>query len=140
MWSLASDDSKVEGKGTAVGAAVGEHGTQILITKFEAASFPQATGGGRILIDYVAQKGFTLESDFRHSDEALKFLGEYQSDSDTYVFYLFGRGPSHSATGALLSSVRVDVRVMGEQSWVADTYSSIDGESIHVQSYRFTRR
>jgi len=79
MWSLATDFSKLEGRGAATGTAVGDSATQINITEFASASFPEATGGGRLLISHL-------------------------------------------------------------ETWVAETYSSVDGQSIQVQSYRFTRR
>lgn len=52
MWSLASDGSKLEGKGVAQGSAEGENATRIMITEFQSAAFPAATGGGQILFSY----------------------------------------------------------------------------------------
>ena len=140
MWSLAADGTKVEGRGVAMGGAEGGHGTLIVITEFAAAAFPEATGGGRIRIANTPDRGLTLESDFRHSDDALKFFGQYEADAGKYVFYLVGTIGGQTATGIPFSSVRVEIHSMDERSWIADTYSTIDGESTQVQSYRFTRR
>ena len=61
-----------------------------MITEFESAAFPAASGGGQVLLSYEAGKGFLLVSHFRHSDEVLRFSGQYQADTGKYVFYMFG--------------------------------------------------
>lgn len=140
MWSLAKDGSKLEGSGIAKGTAEGEIGTRIMITEFDAPAFPAATGGGQILISYEPDKGFYLVSTFRYSGEVLRFAGQYQSDTGKYVFYQFVGSGGQTATGMTRSSVRVEVRSLNTASWSADTFSSVDGRSIQVQSYKFTRR
>ena len=140
MWSLASDGSKLEGNGVAIGTAEGENATRIMITEFQAAAFPGATGGGQVLFSYEPEKGFFLVSNFRYSDEVLRFSGRYQADTGTYVFYLFGGAGGQIVTGIARLSVRVEVRSLDTASWVADTFSSVDGRTTQVQSYRFTRR
>jgi hypothetical protein len=139
MWSLAEDGSKLEGNGSATGSAEGTDGTRIMITEFQAAAFPAASGGGQILISYEAGKGFLLVSNFRHSDEVLRFSGQYQADTGKYVFYMFGGAGSTFATGAPRASARVEIRSLDTSSWIAETYSSVDGRMTRVQSYRFTR-
>jgi len=140
MWSLASDGSKLEGKGVAQGSAEGESATRIMITEFRSAAFPTATGGGQVLFSYEQGKGFLLVSNFRYSDEVLRFTGQYQADTGKYVFYLFGGPGGQFATGVARSSVRVEVRSLDTASWIADIFSSVDGRTTQVQSYRFTRQ
>lgn len=140
MWSLAPDGTRLEGRGLANGVAEGAGAARIEITDFAAAAFPTATGGGRVLIAHEPGKGFTLESAFRHSGETLKFSGQYQAETGRYVFYQWGGAGGETATGVPRSSVRVEIRSLDVATWVADTYSSIDGQSVQVQSYRFTRR
>jgi hypothetical protein len=140
MWSLATDGSKLEGRGVATGTPMGESATQIIITEFAAAAFPEATGGGRMLISHVPERGFTLESEFKYSGELVKFSGQYDEVTGRYIFYLFVGSGGETATGMPRSSVRVEIRSLDIETWVAETYSSVDGQSIQVQSYRFTRR
>jgi len=140
MWSLATDFSKLEGRGAATGTAVGDSATQINITEFASASFPEATGGGRLLISHVPERGFTLESEFKYSGELLKFSGQYDEVTGRFIFYLSDGTGGKTATGMPRSSVRVEIRSLDLETWVAETYSSVDGQSIQVQSYRFTRR
>ena len=137
MWSLAGDGRKLEGRGVAQSVAEGD-GTRITFTEFSAPAFPAATGGGQVLVAYQEDKGFTLESWFKHSNELLKFAGRYEADTGRYVFFSFNSA-GETATGAPRQSVRVEIRSVDIASWVADTYSSVDGQSVQVQSYRFTR-
>ena len=138
MWSLSADGEKLAGSGIAQGVAEGDS-TRITFTEFSAPAFPAATGGAQVKIGYEEGKGFTLESWFAHSNEVLKFSGRYEADTGRYVFYLFGSS-GELATGVPRSSVRVEIRSEDIATWVADTYSAVEGQSLLVQSYRFTRR
>jgi hypothetical protein len=140
MWSLATDFSKLKGIGSATGTPMGDSATQIIITEFASAAFPEATGGGRLLISHVPERGFTLESEFRYSGELLKFSGQYDEVTGRYIFYLSDGTGGETAIGMPRTSVRVEIRSLDLDSWVAETYSAVDGQSIKVQSYRFTRR
>jgi hypothetical protein len=140
VWSLATDGSKLEGRGAATGTPMGDNATQIMITEFASAAFPEATGGGRLLISHVPERGFTLESEFKFSDELLKLSGQYDAATGRYTFYLIVGSGGETATGIRRSSVRVEMRSLDIDTWVAETYASVDGQSIQVQSYRFTRR
>lgn len=140
MWSMATDFSKLKGRGAATGTAMGDGATQIIITEFASVAFPEATGGGRLLIAHVPDRGFTLESEFKYSGELLKFSGQYDEVTGRYIFYLSDSTGGETATGMPRTSVRVEIRSLDLDSWVAETYSAMDGQSIKVQSYRFTRR
>jgi len=139
MWSLAADGSKLEGHGVVEGTAEGESATRITFTEFAAPAFPAATGGGQVRIAYEDGKGFTLESWFKYSGEVLNFSGRYEADTGRYIFFAFG-SDGEIATGVASASVRVEIRSVDIATWVAETYSSVDGQSLLVQSYRFSRR
>lgn len=140
MWSLATDGSKLEGRGIATGTVMDDSATQIVITEFVAAAFPEATGGGRLTISHVPEQGFMLESEFAHSDELLRFSGQYDAATGRYTFRLFVGSGGETATGIRRSSVRVEIRSLDIETWVAEAYAIVDGQSIQIQSYRFTRR
>ncbi len=140
IWSLSSDGSKVEGSGVALGTNEGGDATRIVITHFESAEFLEAVGGGRVTISHLPGMGFTLETDFKYSDEVLRLTGGYQTDSNTYVFYLIGGSDGQIATGVDRISVRLEIRSLDPNSWEAATFAHVDGQSTQVQSSRFTRR
>lgn len=138
MWSLVRDGSRLQGQGVAQGVAEGDS-VRITFTEFSAPDFPAATGGGQVRLAYEQGKGFALESWFKHSNEVLKFTGRYEADTGRYVFFNLGSA-GETATGMPRQSARVEVRSVDIASWVAETYSSVEGQSLLVQSYRFTRR
>jgi len=140
VWSLARDGSRLKGHGAATGTPMGDSATQINITEFAAAAFPGATGGGRLRISHVPGRGFALESEFKHFGELLVFSGQYDAATGRYTFHSSGGVGGVTATGMHRSSVRVEVRSLDFETWVAEAYSSMDGQSIQIQSYRFTRR
>jgi hypothetical protein len=139
MWSLASDGTRREGRGIVEGVTEGDSATRITFTEFSAPDVPAATGGGQVRIAYEDGKGFTLQSWFQHSDEMLRFSGRYEPDTGRYVFFSFG-SERETATGIARTSVRVEIRSVDIATWVAETYASVEGQSMVVQSYRFTRR
>jgi hypothetical protein len=138
MWALSSDGNRLQGSGVAQGVAEGDS-TRITFTEFSARDFPAAKGGGQVKIGYEEGKGFMLESWFAHSNEVLRFSGRYEADTGRYVFFMFGSS-GELATGVPRSSVRVEIRSVDIATWTADTYSTVDGQSLVVQSYQFTRR
>lgn len=139
MWSLASDGRKLAGQGVVKGTVDGEGAARILITDFESAEFPDATGGGRVTISYAPGRGFILETAFRYSDEVLRLTGGYEAGSNTYIFYLIGGPGGQTATGIERTSVRLELRLLDRNSWKAETYAHVDGKSTLVQSSRFSR-
>ena len=139
-WSLTANGDRLSGTGKAKGFSAGANATRVVITDFTAPDFPDAVGGGTIMLSYQPGQGFFLESEFAFSEETLKFVGEYMPDSGTYNFYLLSGSGGETATGVIRSSVRVEVRSSGAALWIADTYSYVDGQETQIQSYRFTRR
>lgn len=139
VWSLAKDGEKLAGSGRANGVGADGSTATITISEFHADAFPDATGGGEILMAHEPGKGFTLQTDFRYSGETLRFSGNYQAETGRYVFYLLTGSAGKTATGMPRSSVTVEIRSLDIRTWVADTYANVDGQSLHVQSYRFAR-
>ena len=101
---------------------------------------PMGADGGQVFIYHVPDQGFMLESEFKYSGELVKFSGQYDDVTGRYTFYLSDDTGGETATGMPRSSVRVEIRSLDLDTWVAETYSSVSGQSIKVQSYRFTRR
>ncbi|NIR60531.1 MAG: hypothetical protein GWO02_13965, partial [Gammaproteobacteria bacterium] len=95
-------------------------------------------GGGSILLSYEPNQGFFLTSDFQSTGEKLNFVGEYLADKNIYTYYLTTNEGEFQG-GMLRSSVRVEVRVGSPSIFFADTYTHIEGEEVHVQSYRFMK-
>ena len=140
VWSLAADGSKLRGEGMATGAVDDAGNVVVTITEFSSSDFAGATGGGEIEIAYDEQRGFSLVTDFQFSEEVLQFSGQFDGSTGVYTFYLFGSSAGTIATGAERTSVQVEIRSLDPRSWLADTWSSVDGQRTHVQSYRFTRQ
>ena len=138
MWALAVDGSRLAGTGKARGMQAGESAVRVVFTQFEAEAFPDATGGGNVLVSYQDGRGFFLESDFAFEDDVLKLVGEYLVDTNKFNFYLIGAS-GENPTGIMRSSVRVEMRSSGDALWVAETFAYVDGKETLVQSYRFTR-
>jgi hypothetical protein len=138
-WALADDGTRLAGHGLALGSAESDSAVRIYITEFEAAAFPAATGGGQVRIAYAAEKGFTLESRLANSAGVLKFSGSYDAETGRYVFYLEG-DQGATAAGSLRRPTRVEIRSIDLGTWTAETYASIDDQSVQVQSFRFYLR
>ena len=140
VWVLAEDGKRIMGSGTAIGVLAGENSTRVIFRDFAVKEFPEASGGGYVLLNYDPGQGFSFESSFSFSDEVVKGVGEYLVDKNAYNFYVVSNTSGEMVAGLLRSSARVEIRVSGSAMWVADTYTHIDGKEVQVQSYRFTRK
>ena len=136
MWSLAADGRRIAGKGTVTGSLEGDYAVRIVIKDFEAPEVPDATGGGTLLIALHPERGLSFESDLPAADSKLQLTGQFNSGK--YIFYLFG-GRGETMTGIQRSSLRLEVQSIDQRTWVAETYTSFEGQTTQVQSARFTR-
>lgn len=136
-WSLAADGRKIQGMGTATGSPEGDYSVRIVINDFYAAELPDAIGGGTLLITQHPEQGLLLESDIPVADRKLQMTGQFKSGK--YVFYLFGGG-GETITGIQRTSLRIELQSMDQDTWIAKTYASFEGNTTQVQSTRLTRR
>jgi len=136
-WSLNVDGRKIQGTGTATGSPEGDYSVRIVINDFDAAELPDANGGGTLLITLHPEQGLLFESDFPAADRKLQMTGQFKSGK--YIFYLFGGG-GETMTGIQRSSLRIEFQPMDQDTWLADTYASFEGNTKLVQSTRLTRQ
>lgn len=136
-WSHATDGHKIYGKGTVTGSLVGDYSVRLVVNDFYAAEIPDAIGGGSLLITQHPEKGLLFESDFPAADRKLQMVG--RNEAGKYVFYLFG-SDGLTMTGVQRASLYVEFQSIDQDTWVADTYSSVEGKKSKVQSTQLTRR
>ena len=136
MWSLTADGEKIRGVGSVVGSAVDDYSVRLTVNKFLAPGMPNAKGGATVQISLHPERGLSLTSDLRVTDEQLRLTGQFQAGK--YVFYLIGGG-GESMTGVQRSSVRLEFERVDESNWIVKTYSSVDGRTTQIQSANLTR-
>ena len=137
MWSLTADGEKIRGVGSVVGSAVGDYSVRLTVNEFSAPEMPNAKGGATVQISSHPERGLSLTSDIRVTDEKLRLTGQFEAGK--YVFYLIGAG-GESMTGVQRSSVRLEFERVDENNWSANTYSSVDGRTTQIQSAKLTRQ
>ena len=137
MWSLAADGRKLEGKGRATGEMFGDYSVRISVNEFLAPDLPDATGGGLVTMSSHPERGLSLETDLPVADKKLILSGQFQGGK--YVYYLVGGG-GETVTGIPRASVRIEVESIVRDSWVAAPDASVEGQTVQVQSTRFTRQ
>ena len=140
MWSLTSDGNELEGRGVAQGTLEDGDRIRISLSEFDAPDFPEPTGGAQAFLTYAKGKGIILEVHRSQKDEILRFTGNFQNGSNSYVFYLVGGKGGQTVTGIDGVSVRLEIRMLDRRSWVAETFAHVDGQTTQVQSTRFSRR
>lgn len=139
IWALQPDGNRVTATGTA--KAVMNSRTTVTITYDEI----EATGSeddieGTFVFEYDPDNGFALTNEIEDSGEKLTFVGEYIPDGNKYNFYLTSGDGGTMAGGQTRSNMRLEIRVSGQNMWVAETFTLIDGKEVQAQSYRFTRK
>lgn len=139
IWVQQPDGRKVTATGTA--KAVMDSLTTVKITYDDI----QAAGmeddiEGVFVFEYDPEKGFALTNEIEDSGEKLTFVGEYIPDGNKYNFFLTSGDGGTMAGGKTRSNMRLEIRVSGQNMWVAETFTLVDGKEVQAQSYRFTRK
>ena len=135
MWSLTADGNKQHASGTVSGIQDDANSIRLVVNEFSADYLPNATGGGEAVISVNPQLGVSLLSKLPASQGDLRFAGRF--GDGRYVFFLVGSG-GETMTGVERSSMRIEFAANSDGTWVAETYNSMDGKTVLVQSATFS--
>jgi hypothetical protein len=137
-WALGTDDKKITATGSAKGVLESKTKASIKYSDLKSPNY-ETVLSGELIMHYDEKNGFSLENRFSSQQQSLTFVGEYIPDGNRYNYYATGGDGGESVSGIIRSNLRVEIRVSGNNMWVAETFTFIDGEEVMIQSYRFTR-
>lgn len=139
VWALGTDGKKISANGHAKVLMENKETARLEYKDIKADGYDQ-TLSGFSLLGYSPEEGFSLENEFSGSPDIRKYVGEYIPDKNIYNFYPLNTREGETESGIIRSNVRIELRVSGNNLFVAETYTMIEGDEVIVQSYRFTRQ
>lgn len=137
-WALVADGKKITATGKAKGVLESKTKASIKYNDLKSSGHDAALSG-ELVMHYDEKSGFSLENRFSSQQESLAFVGEYIPDGNKYNYYATSGDGGESVSGVIRSNLRVEIRVSGNNMWVAETFTFLDGKEVMIQSYRFTR-
>lgn len=137
-WAMLTDGKKITATGKAKGVLESKTKASIRYSDLKSPDH-ETVLSGELIMHYDETNGFSLENKFSSHQQSLTLVGEYIPDGNKYNYYATSGEGDESISGIIRSNLRVEIRVSGNNMWVAETYTFIDGKEVMIQSYRFTR-
>jgi uncharacterized protein YjbJ (UPF0337 family) len=137
-WGMVTDGKKITATGKAKGVLESKTKASIKYSDLKSPDY-ESVLSGELIMRYDEKNGFSLENRFSSQQQSLTFVGEYIPDGNKYNYYPTSGEGEESISGVIRSNLRVEIRVSGNNMWVAETFTFIDGKEVMIQSYRFTR-
>ena len=114
---------------------------RLTLENFDAEGFDdlidaQLTGHSQI--SYDPEAGYQLLNVYTTTEEDQRWVGERASGDERYNFYYVGSSAS-GTLGNARRDTRVELRFVGQDVFLVDTWVQTDKGEVQVQSYRFTR-
>lgn len=135
MWGLLPDGSRVDAKATLTGTLASTHSVKLSIDSFESAA---GSLNGSLTVAYSKDTGYEMVSNVTDDGSAQRWIGELLAGNERYSFYYVGTKET-GIVGTALSDHRMELRFLGKDVFVLETYEPAAGGEAQVQSYRFTR-
>ena len=135
MWGLLPDGSKVSAKATITGTLQSTHSVKLAIDSFESDA---GSLSGSATLAYNKDSGYELTSNLTDDGSSQRWIGELLAGSERYSFYYVGTKDT-GIVGTAVSDHRMELRFLGKDVFVLETYEPAANGEAQVQSYRFTR-
>ena len=137
-WGLMPDGGKITAKGKGKGILTEADTARVDYFDIKAEGYEKALNGYAI-IHFDEKNGLSLTTYGPDNEVDARFVGEYIAEQKKFNFYLTDSKSSNTITGVLKTDIRMEVRFVGANLWMVDTYTLIDGKDTQIQSYRFSK-
>ncbi|WP_144213428.1 hypothetical protein [Shewanella donghaensis] len=136
IWALNSEGNRIEATAEAQGSLIKTTATQLSVDNLIVNGDQQALAG-KVDLAYSAEEGYQIETNF-NGNQKLNFVGEV-SEHGRYSYYPVGvNGETYSGNDR--NKMRLELRFVGKDVFLVDSFTQIEGKEVQIQSYRFTRQ
>ena len=94
---------------------------------------------GRMRLGYTTSASYTLITDFALQGDDLVFTGEFDRERNIYTYYPTGTLEGEAFTNAQSSNALIELRFVGNQVVIMETFIRSKGEYIKIQALNLTR-
>ncbi|GIU47852.1 MULTISPECIES: hypothetical protein [Shewanella] len=136
IWALNDEGNRVEASASANGALLKTTKTQLSVDNVQMNGEVQSLSG-KVDLAFSPEDGYQIMTEF-NGNENMRFVGEVD-DQGRYSYYPVGvNGSTYS--GNERSTMRLELRFVGKDVFLVDSFIQSKGEEVQIQSYRFTRQ
>ena len=94
---------------------------------------------GRMRLGYTPPNSYTLITDFALQGDDLMFAGEFDRERNIYTYYPTGTLEGEAFTNAESSNALIELRFVGDQVVIMETFIRSKGEYVKIQALNLTR-
>ena len=143
MWGLDEQGERVTATASWTGTLASTSTARLTLDEVDLAGFGDDVdddfGGGYSELSFDPEGGYEMLNVFTSTPDARRWVGERMSGEERYSFYYVGTEDT-GHLGTARSQMRLELRFVGRDLFMLDTYSPEGSAEKQVQSYRFTRQ
>jgi len=137
MWGLDGSGKRVDATASARSTLDTTQSVTFRFSDFQSEGVSETMSGSTTL-QFQADRGFELLSQFSNSAEGNRYVGHFDNQAGKYIFFYAGSNQS-TFSGVQRTDYRLEMQMIGGDVIVLETWAAIGGEDKRIQSYRLTR-
>jgi hypothetical protein len=141
MWWLDAEGKRGTGTARFTGALVSSRSARLTLTGFDGADLDDTVDAaftGHTDFSYDPDTSYQLVNEYSTTPEGQRWVGERLTGEERYSYYYVGVS-TETQLGTVRSDNRIEMRFVGKDLIIVDTYTLRDGAEVQVQSYRLAR-
>jgi hypothetical protein len=138
MWGLDANGNRVDGTSKAVSSLDSTSSVTFRFNDFEFYGMNEANFG-QTTLRFKADRGFEMINEFISSPSGNRYVGHFDNASGKYMFFYAGAN-DETYTGVKRSDYRLEMRMIGGDVIVFETFGPVNGNETVLHSYRLVRQ
>lgn len=137
MWGLDENGARVDAKAQARSTLDTTQSVTFQFSDFQAEGISEVVSGSTTL-RFEADRGFELLSQFSSSPDGNRYVGHFDNQAGKYVFFYAGSNQD-TFSGVQRTDYRLEMKMIGRDVIIIETWATVGNEEKRIQSYRLTR-
>lgn len=137
MWSLDDEGERIDATAKAVSRLDTTQSVTFSYSDFQSDALDEEVTGTTML-GFHADRGFEMLNQFSTAPEGNRYVGHFDNQANKYNFFYAGSNTA-TFTGIQRSDYRIEMRMVGTDVILVDTWAMVGSEEKRIQSYRLTR-
>lgn len=138
LWLLDTQGNRIDATADAASTLDSTKSVTFRFSNFQSGAFEEPVTGSTTL-RFEKDRGFELLNQFSISPEGNRYVGHFDNAANKYEFFYAGSNQA-TYTGFKRSDYRLEMKMIGGDVIVFDTFAADGSGEKKVQSYRVTRR
>jgi hypothetical protein len=138
VWLLDPEGNRIDATAEAVSSLDTTQSVTFRFSNFQSEDFEEPVTGSSTM-RFERDRGFELLNDFSVATEGNRYVGHFDNAAGKYEFFYAGSNQA-TYTGFKRTDYRLEMRMIGRDVIVWETFLSDGGTERKIQSYRLARK